>query len=249
MSTEMSTLTGAYAVDALSGSERSEFERHLESCEECAQEVHELRETASRLGVAAAAEPPEGLKRRVLREIAQTRQEPPIAEPVPIGSRASRARRGLGPRLAVAASVVAIAAAGAFGGMAWQSQRELDQAEQRLEQAGARGAEMAAVLQAEDARIVHGAQGGAEATAIVSRRLDRAMFMSERMPDAPTGHAHQLWAIGPDGASSMGVMEDERSPIVHQLPQEATKLGVTVEPAGGSEQPTTDPVMLLSLPG
>jgi anti-sigma factor RsiW len=248
MSTEMSTLTGAYAVDALSGPERAEFERHLEACEECAQEVRELRETAARLGAAAAAEPPEELKRRVLREIAQTRQEPPIAEPVPIGSRTSGARRGLGPRLAVAASVVAIAAAGAFGGMAWHSQRELDRAEQRLEQAGARGDEMAAVLQAGDARIIHGAEGGAEATAIVSRQLDKAMFMSDRMPGTPAGHVHQLWAIGPDGASSMGVMDRQR-PIVHRLPQTATKLGVTVEPAGGSAQPTTDPFMLLSLGG
>lgn len=249
MSTEMSTLTGAYAVNALTGQERAEFERHLAACEECAQEVGELRETAARLGASAAAEPPEDLKRRVLREIAQTRQEPPIAEPVPIGSRASRARRGLGTRLAVAASVVAIAAAGAFGGMAWQSQRELDQAEQRLEQAGARGAEMTAVLQARDARIIHRAQRDAEATAIVSRQLDKAMFMTERMPDVPADRVHQLWAISPDGASSMGVMEQEKSPIVHRLPQEATELGVTVERAGGSEQPTTDPVMLLTLPG
>ena len=246
MSTEMSTLTGAYAVDALRGTELAEFERHLADCQECEQEVRELRETAAQLGLAAAAEPPEDLKHRVLREIAQTRQEPPIAEPTPIGSR-GRWKRRLGPRLAVAASVVAIAVAGAFGGMAWKTQQDLEQAEQRLAQAGVRGGEMADVLQADDARIIHGREGGAQATAIVSRDLDKAMFMSERMPTAPTGHVHQLWAIGPEGARSMGVMTPERAAIVHPLPQEATKLGLTVEPAGGSPQPTTEPFMLMSL--
>ena len=247
MSTEMSTLTGAYAVDALRGTELAEFERHLADCQECEQEVRELRETAAQLGLAAAAEPPEDLKRRVLREIAQTRQEPPIAEPTPIGSRTPRWHRRLGPRLAVAASVVAIAVAGAFGGMAWKTQQDLEQAEQRLAQAGVRGGEMADVLQADDARIIQGREGDARATAIVSRDLDKAMFMGERMPTAPTGHVHQLWAIGPEGARSMGVMDPEHAAIVHQLPPEATKLGLTVEPAGGSPQPTTEPFMLMSL--
>lgn len=249
MTTEMSTLTGAYAVDALRGTERAEFERHLADCEECAQEVRELRETAAYLGIAAAAEPPEDLKRRVLREIAQTRQEPPIAEPTPIGSRTPRWHRRLGPRLAVAASVVAIAVAGAFGGMAWKAQQDLEQAEQQLAQAGVRGGEMADMLQADDARIIRGEEGGAKATAIVSRNLDKAMFMSERMPSAPAGRVHQLWAIGPEGASSMGVMDPENGPIMHRLPQETTKLGLTVEPAGGSPQPTTEPFMLMTLRG
>lgn len=245
MNTEMSTLTGAYAVDALAGPERAEFEHHLAVCEECAQEVRELRETAARLGDATATEPPAELKARVLAEIAQTRQEPPLTEPTPI--RAVRRRGRLLTMLAAAASVIGIAAAGVFGGLAWQSERELDQMEQRLSEAGVRGGEMAEVLHADDARIIHRTQGGAKATAIVSEQVGKAVFMADRMPDVPSDHVHQVWAIGPDGPSSMGVMTGQRMPIVQPLPREVTQLGVTVEPDGGSDQPTTDPFMLLSV--
>ena len=42
MSADLHTLTGAYAADALSGTERLAFERHLDDCPACAQEVREF---------------------------------------------------------------------------------------------------------------------------------------------------------------------------------------------------------------
>ncbi|MBB3663726.1 anti-sigma factor RsiW [Prauserella sediminis] len=247
MNNDMSSLTGAYAVDALTGPERAEFEHHLAECEECAQEVRELRETAGLLGVAAAEEPPAQLKGRVLHEIAHTRQEPPMAEPVPIGRRKRRAASRWGTRLAVAASVIGIGLAAVFGVAAWQSQQELDQARERIEQAGTRGAEMARVLHAPDARLIHASEGGAVATVIVSADLGKAVFMSEHMPAAPEDKVHQLWAIDEQGATSMGVLTDGDVPVTADMPGGTAKLGVTTEPTGGSPQPTTDPFMLLSL--
>jgi anti-sigma-K factor RskA len=55
------TLAGAYAMDAISAADRARFERHLDGCEECAQEVASLREATARLGTAAAVTPPSGL--------------------------------------------------------------------------------------------------------------------------------------------------------------------------------------------
>lgn len=247
MSNEMSSLTGAYAVDALTGPERAEFEHHLAECEECAQEVRELRETAGMLGLAAAEEPPAELKGRVLHEMAHTRQEAPMAEPVPIGSRKARTTSRWGTRLAVAASVIGIGLATVFGVTAWQAQQELDQAQQQIEQASNRGAEMTRVLHAPDARVVHGSEGGAVATAVVSADLGRAVFMSEHMPAAPDDKVHQLWAIDGQGATSMGVLTGGDVPVTADMPGDTTKLGVTTEPAGGSQQPSTDPFMVLSL--
>lgn len=247
MNSEMSSLTGAYAVDALTGPERAEFEHHLAECEECAQEVRELRDTAGMLGLAAAEEPPADLKGRVLHEIAYTRQEPPEAEPVPIGARRAARTARWGTRAAVAASVVGVALAAVFGVSAWQTEQELEQARQQLGQESARGTEMSRVMHASDARIVHASEGGAVATAVVSMELGEAVFMSEHMPDAPEDKVHQLWAIGEQGATSMGVLGDRDGPVSAGMPDGTTKLGVTTEPAGGSEQPTTDPFMLLSL--
>jgi anti-sigma factor RsiW len=54
MSSELHTLTGAYAAAALPEEEREAFERHLRDCAACRQEVRELRAPAVG-GVAEAA--------------------------------------------------------------------------------------------------------------------------------------------------------------------------------------------------
>lgn len=43
---DLHTLTGAYALGALSEQESAEFAGHLAQCQACTQEVRELRETA-----------------------------------------------------------------------------------------------------------------------------------------------------------------------------------------------------------
>src|SRR4051794_23225952 len=72
--TEIHTLAGAYALDALTEIERASFARHLAECETCAVEVAELNDPASRLSAAAWEAPPPRLRDAVLREVAQTRQ-------------------------------------------------------------------------------------------------------------------------------------------------------------------------------
>src|SRR6476469_8677756 len=70
-------LAGPYALDALSDTERRRFERHLSGCAACADEAAGLRETTARLALAASRRPPDGLRGRVMAEIARTRQTPP----------------------------------------------------------------------------------------------------------------------------------------------------------------------------
>ena len=59
-------LTGGYALDALSGPEREAFERHLRGCASCQAEVRGLHETAARLALSAAVEPPIPMEQQVL---------------------------------------------------------------------------------------------------------------------------------------------------------------------------------------
>ncbi len=63
-------LAGAYALDALEIAERDRFERHLRGCRDCEAEVRGLTATATALGMAAAADPPRGLKQAVLAVVA-----------------------------------------------------------------------------------------------------------------------------------------------------------------------------------
>src|SRR5580658_2451994 len=87
-------LSGAYVLDALGESERDSFERHLQHCPLCEDEVRGLRETAARLGLAKTLDPPPQLRPRVLAAAYRTRQLPPPAGGQPgLERRRTRARK------------------------------------------------------------------------------------------------------------------------------------------------------------
>src|SRR5215471_5626025 len=89
---DLHSLSGAYALDALEpGAEHDRFTRHLSRCPSCAGEVRGLREVATAMAFAAAAEAPAELRDRVLAAAARTRQLPPEAA-APSGARPRRTR-------------------------------------------------------------------------------------------------------------------------------------------------------------
>jgi anti-sigma factor RsiW len=73
------TLVGAYAMDAVSDSDRAGFEQHLAECRSCREEIRELREATARLAVAAAVVPRPELKARALQAVTHIRQLPPVS--------------------------------------------------------------------------------------------------------------------------------------------------------------------------
>lgn len=257
MTTDLSTLTGAYAVNALTGAERERFEQHLATCPECSEEVSGLRETAARLGAASAARPPERLKQRVLDEIRQTRQQPPQTATGGAGGAVveldrARRRRSWGTRLAVAAAVVGVALAGAFGAVALRTQSELDDAREQIVAGSQRGGEIAGVVSAPDARIINGGGANLSATSVISAERAKAVFMGEPAQSPPPDQDYQLWFIGDYGFVSGGVMTESEdgtmSPLVAGIPPGTEAMGVTEEPAGGSPQPTSDPMLEMPMP-
>src|SRR6266571_9251213 len=76
---EQHSLVGAYALDALAGSDLLRFERHLARCARCSRELSALREAAACLAAGPAAEPPPGLTERAVAAAARTRQLPRAA--------------------------------------------------------------------------------------------------------------------------------------------------------------------------
>jgi anti-sigma-K factor RskA len=252
---DVHTLTGAYALDALDATERDDFERHLAECQECSREVAELRLTANRLGAAVSEQPSDLLRQRVLAEISRVRQEPP-AGPRLVAIRTGQRFRGAN-RWAIgitsAAAAIALALAGTFGVAALRAEHELGDAKQALSSAAARYAPVGQVLSEPDAQTVTatGPSGG-NATVMMSKTLDKGIFLAFNMPPTPANKTYQAWAIGDAGARSLGVLvsagNNSTAPVVMNTLGGATKIGVTVEPAGGSKQPTTTPLMLFDLP-
>lgn len=70
--TDLHSLTGVYALDALDEDERREFEQHLEACEACEREVREFRTVTARLAASAEVPPPPSLRSAVMRATAES---------------------------------------------------------------------------------------------------------------------------------------------------------------------------------
>lgn len=248
---EVHTLIGAYVLDAVDDVERAAVERHLAGCEVCAAEAAELREAAARLAESTAQPPPPGLRERVLAEAAQTRQARPTGrQPRPGGS--ARWRRWTA--VAVAACLVAVG--GGFAAWSVQQQRvyaervRAEAARERADQAQRRADDIATVLAAPDAvtRRVEVA-GGGRVTVVVSARQDRAVVVLDELRRTPAGKAYQLWLIKGAQPRSAGVLPSRATKATQLLYGlgGADLLGVTVEPAGGSRQPTTTPIAAIEL--
>ncbi|HEX2181724.1 MAG TPA: anti-sigma factor [Rubrobacteraceae bacterium] len=79
---------------------------------------------------------------------------------------------------------------------------------------------------------------------------DRAVLMAEDMPRAPEGRTYQIWVIEGDVPKPGGLFEprgESVAAVVEKPLDEGDVIAVTIEPAGGSQQPTTDPLMTAKL--
>jgi anti-sigma-K factor RskA len=223
---EVHTLAGAYALDALSETEKAAFQRHLAGCEGCAREATELRATAARLADPVAVGPPPALRAAVLARISRTAQVGPAPRSAVAGP--PRVRRWL----AAAAAVVVVAGGAAGATFAVQEQRVRD-ARSHAAEADA----IAAVLAAPDAQS-HAvrAAGGGELTVVTSARLGQGVALLGSLAAPGDNGAYQLWTLHGARAVSAGVLAAGVRGGAQLLPDLTGVTGVAVshEQAGGS---------------
>jgi anti-sigma-K factor RskA len=94
-------------------------------------------------------------------------------------------------------------------------------------------------------------KGGGTATVVWSGQLQRSAVILDGVGAAPKDHTYELWYIGsPESGGSIsaaGLMDDVdggvRSAVLRGTMGAGDTIGITVEPAGGSKQPTSDPVV------
>lgn len=236
-SVDIHALSGAYALDALDDIERAAFRRHLAGCETCTLEVAELRETTARLTDATATTPPPQLRANVLAEARRTRQVGPAkADRESHTGAAALARWRRWTAGAVAAGILAVGAATAT--FVIQEQRVRDA--QRIE----------AVVSAPDAVVRRvPVTGGGEVTMVISPSRDAGVVMLNGLSTPDSAHAYQLWFIAGGRATSAGVLAAGKGSGAHLVDgvSRARDLGVTLEPAGGSRQPSMEPLVTVPL--
>ncbi len=208
---------GCYAVDALSDTERAEFEDHLSHCESCTREVAEFAESLAELSHLGAVPPPPELRQSVLAAIAENAPLPverpeaaptdtPAAGPrhavrsgLPLGSgevgagandaqRLRPARRGF-QRAVSLALAAAVVVALALGG--WVVR--LNQQHQTQQ---AQAAAVARLMSAPDVKVYPVTlREGVRGSYTVSQSLDQGLFTATSVPAVDKPHTYQMWTV------------------------------------------------------
>jgi anti-sigma-K factor RskA len=250
--TGLHALVGAYVMDAVEGGDRAEFERHLLTCEQCRDDVRGLREATARLAAAAAIKPRPELREPTLQAAAVIRQLPPVVA----GERMAMARRGrwaagrviARPWLAAvaAALVVVLTVSAVLLGVQAGSMHQRLAAQQQRDRA------MTAVLGAHDAVVLTAAVStGGTATVVMSHQARSLVFTARGLARLPGIRAYELWLAGPAGITPAGMLppgyRGMSGPMVVSGLARGEQLELTVEPASGSRQPTSPPIVQLVL--
>lgn len=234
-------LKEAYALGALPDDERATVEAYLALHPERQAEIDDLAGVAGLLALAPPEhEPPADLRRRVM-EVVESESASPRAARRP----ASSWFGWLGGFRNVALGAAALLVVGL---LSWNVllQEDVQDLQGQVEEARSAG-------EAQETREI--ALGGtwaeqgarAEVTAL---KDDRAILVVEDMPSIPEGRTGQVWVIHDEKPEPSGLLEPSGNMAATAITtplKGADAIAVTVEPAGGSDEPTSDPVLIQEL--
>jgi anti-sigma-K factor RskA len=235
---ELLDSVAAYALGVLPASEAAEVVAHLRTCRECEREYRSLRPavTAVAYSSEACADAASGasaasplLKARIMKRVR--------ADAAPTRRFAFR----VWPAYAFAAACLVFAIVTGLTDLSLKGQLERDQAR------SAQQVQTIADFMAPDSKRHSFAHGE------VLMRGQRLYIAMHDMPMPPKGKVYQAWTM-PKGAKSvkpsMTFVPASGGMTVVRLPEAATTLAavaVSIEPEGGSQQPTSKPIAMVAL--
>jgi hypothetical protein len=191
--------------------------------------------------MATAIGPPPAMRARVLAEAARTRQEAPPARRTAGARPAWRLPRIVTKHPALSAAAVSLAAAViALGVLSGVTRHQ-------LQQANSRNQAVAAVLAAPDARLATAStSAGGTVTAVVALREHQVVITTRGLPLLTGARVYQLWVMTSGSARPAGLLAaGSATPVLVGGVRSGDRIGMTVEPAGGTRQPTTTPIMVM----
>ncbi len=237
-------LKDSYVLGALPEEEHAEFERYLAAYPERQAEVDELGAFVNLLAFSPQQqEPPPELRRKVM-EVVE-------AEAAPRRDRRRSIFAGIREYLDARSIALGAAAMLVIGLLSWNVllQDQVGDLTGQVEEARAERPDR----QVQESRTIPlegaWAQQGASAE-VASIDENRVILVAENMPSVPENRTCQIWVIHDDVPTPSGLFDPDGNMTATAVTtpiEKADAIAVTVEPAGGSEKPTSDPVLLTEL--
>ncbi len=212
-------LAAFYVLGALDEVEAGRFEAHLDGCEPCRLEIGVLSKGVDVLAASVAEPAPAELRRSVLDNLDR---DPGV---VPL-----RRRR---PVVAFAAVAAIVAFVFGVGLVRTTPQERLDD-----------------LLAARDVQTIS-QTGPISVEVVFSAERGTAALVAESLPPVEPDQTYELWLIGEEGPVPAGLfVPNEDGRVIMFLegdPRPGQVVGLTVEPAGGSDAPTGEILAALEI--
>ncbi len=250
-----------YALDALTGEERVQLEKHLATCPSCRLELEQLRGDGALLALSAMGpKPPVRSKQRLMDAVAKEAGSRTLAQTTrrDVSRDESRGRRSWWPWLGWAAAAAVLV----FAASLWKENVALRSGLTAANSEAVRNArelddlrKIAAPIIAPDAQrvtlVAVKTPAQPQGKAFYLRNRNSLVFVANNMPPAPPQKAYELWLIPVQGAPiAAGVFKPDArgsATVVNPpLPQgvEAKAFAITVENESGSPVPTSPVIMV-----
>lgn len=233
-----------YSLQALEPAEMQAVETHLAACPECRQEIKGYTAIAGSLlfAVPPKAPPPE-LRSRLAASIASGR---PVSPPARRGLRFSFFQAALGLATIVLLVTSALLAV---------QVRYLQQQQAALLEFLKNDQAALALISEPGVRILPLGTGPIKGNVVISPGGESGVLFLRGLSTLEADRTYQVWLIPSKGApKSAGLFQVARdqSFVSFQIasPERITNfatIGITIEPRGGSNAPTTTPILLVNL--
>jgi anti-sigma-K factor RskA len=244
-------LKDAYVLDALPEEERRKFEEFLAAHPERQAEIDELGAVAGLLAFSPEEQEPAPELRERIMEVVEAEAAPRSESR---GSVFARLAGYIGARgLALGAAALLIVCL-----LSWNLllQNQVEDLQGQVQNSQGQVEDLQAQVQDAQAQQTQTIQlsgtwanQGADAE-VASISDNRIVLVADDLPSVPEGQTCQIWVIKGDVPEPSGLFQpggtETAAPITTPIKKGDT-IAVTVEPAGGSEQPTTDPVLSAEL--
>jgi len=222
----------AYALGALDAEESAALEAHLQTCASCREELAAYRVTSDNLLMSLAPQKPSAALRRRL----QGR--------LPSAQKAARA----GPnwsfgRVAVGIAIILLLALNMFS---ISQVRALQNQQAQLMDQIQNGQMALAMLSYPHTQSFPINEASVTGSLLLDKEYNNAVLILRGLPPVSDNQTYQVWLIAPNGErTSAGLLRPQADLPFISEPIDATQelanfvgIGMTVEPAGGSDGPT-----------